>query len=103
MLINSPAGRWSLLLIGLISAHNNDRQGTAETGITNVLWGLTCFPHLAHFLTTLTTTNCQRSVHLNEKYDMRVYMKGSPPCYGFRAALGGIGNNWSARGSPQQR
>jgi hypothetical protein len=49
MLINSCAGRWSLLLTGLISARNNARRGMAKTGITNVLWGVTYFPHLAHF------------------------------------------------------
>lgn len=73
MLINSCAGRWSLLLTGLISARNNARRGTAKTGITNVIWGGDLLSSFGSFL-TLTTTNCQHSVHLSEKVLHAVYI-----------------------------
>jgi hypothetical protein len=87
MSINSCSGQWSLLLTGLISAHNNVHRGTAETGTTNVLWGWPAF--LAWLILTLTTTNCQHAVHLSEKYYMQCIYEGKPsPTVMASAALG---------------
>jgi hypothetical protein len=101
MLINNCVGRWSLLLTGLISALSNDRRGTAETGIT-ILWGVTYFPHLAHY-NDVNDYKLSVLCALERKVLYACIYEGEPPVLWLRAAFGGFGNNWSARGSPQQR
>ena len=93
MLINSCAGRWSLLLTGHISAHSNVHRGTAETGDYKRSFGL--LSSLGSFF----NVNDYKLSALNvfeRKVPMQCIYEGNPVM-----ALGEWQTKCSARGSPQ--